>query len=106
MGSYQLKGPADSESQSIRVDDGCTSRQPGCPPGPTAGAVAGHADEEDPSTLLRRAGAVLAAYDIGRARAPAAIVRETGLDDLPKLADTVVSGTLQMLATVAATATL
>src|SRR5574337_617889 len=105
MGSYQLKGPTDSESQSIRVDDGCTSRQPVCVPGPTAGAVAGHASQWDPSTLARRADAVAKAWELGCTRSDEAVRRATGLDDLPKLTAAFQHGLGQVaLAIAAATA--
>lgn len=103
MADYHLRGPADSWEQSLRVDDGCTSRQPGCARGPVNGAVGGHASEWDPLAVVRRAMAVYAAYRIGRERAPAAIVRATGLDDLPRLSKSILSGMLQMALVVAAT---
>ncbi len=103
MADYHLRGPSDSWEQSLRTDDGCNARQPGCARGPVSGAVGGHASEWDPFTLARRAGAVLEAYEVGRARTPAAIVRATGLDDLPKLSSAIISGLLQMALVVAAT---
>ncbi len=103
MADYQLKGSTDNWEQSLRTDNGCTARQPGCARGPVSGAVSGHASEWDPFVVARRALAVYAAYRIGRKRAPAAIVRATGLDDLPKLSKAVLSGMLQMALVVAAT---
>lgn len=103
MADYHLKGSTDNWEQSLRTDNGCTARQPGCARGPVDGAVAGHASEWDPRVVARRALAVYTAYRIGRERAPAAIVRATGLDDLPKLSKAVLSGMLQMALVVAAT---
>lgn len=106
MAEYRLRGPVDGCEQSLRVDNGCSSRQPAGARGSLDDAVAGHASEWDPLTLARRADAVIAAYRIGRVRAPAAIRCATGLDDLPRLADGVIGGLLQIASAVAATTAL
>ena len=64
----------------------------------------GHASDLDPRLLWQRGEAVREACAIGLARAPAAIVRETGLDDLPALARGILDGVLAMLAVVGVTA--
>ena len=106
MANYRLPGPMCSWRQNLVVDDGTSALSPGCRPGPIDGAVSGHASELDPRTLMRRARAVREACAIGLARAPEAIVRETGLDDLPALAKGILEGMLGMLAVVAASAAL
>ena len=106
MAEYRLPGPTCAWSQSLLVDNGSSALGAGCPRGPVDGAAAGHASEFDPRTLWRRAAAVREACSIGLARAPQAIVRETGLDDLPALAKGLLEGALAMLAGVGASAAL
>ena len=103
MAQYRLPGPTCSWGQSLLTDDGTLALQPGCLPGPIDGVVSGHASNLDPRTLWRRAEAVREACAIGLVRAPTAIVRETGLDDLPGLVRGILDGMLGMLAVVAAT---
>ena len=106
MAHYRLPGPMCSWSQNLVVDDGTSALSPGCRPGPIVGAVPGHASEFDPRTLWRRASGVQEACRIGLIRAPEAIVRATGLDDLPALAKGILEGVLGMLAVVGASAAL
>ena len=106
MAHYRLREPMCSWSQNLVVDHGTSALAPGCRPGPIDGAVPGHAGELDPRTLWRRASAVREACGIGLIRAPEAIVRATGLDDLPALAKGILEGVLGMLAVVGASAAL
>lgn len=106
MATYRLPGPTCAAGQTLLIDDGTTACQPGSRPGPLDGAVPGHASNHDPRTLWRRAEAVQEACAIALVRAPAAIVRATGLDDLPGLALGILEGMLGMLAFVAASALL
>ena len=107
MANYRLPGPMCSWSQNLVVDDGTSALSPGCRPGPIDGAAPGHASELDPRTLWRRASAVQEACRIALIRAPEAIVRATGLDDLPALAKRIVEGVvLAMLAVVGASTAL
>lgn len=106
MADYRLPGPTDSWSQWLHTDNGCSARSANAGRGPVNGAVAGHASHWDPLVPLRRAAAVGEAYQIARLRAPAAIARATGLDDLPSLAAHVLAGLLQMALVVAASTAL
>ena len=102
MANYRLPGPMCSWNQNLRVDNGHSALSPGCPRGPVNGAAPGHANELDPRTLWRRASAVQEACRIALARAPEAIVRATGLDDLPALGKSLIEGALAMMAAVGA----
>ena len=103
MADYRLPGPVCASQQTLLTDNGSLPRDAGCPRGPVLGADAGHASDLDPRVLWRRAQAVQEASAIGLARAPAAIVRETGLDDMPALARGILEGVLAMLAVVGVT---
>jgi hypothetical protein len=106
VATYRLPGPTCAAEQTLLIDDGTLQLSPGSRPGPLDGAVPGHASNRDPRTLWRRAEAVREACAIALVHAPEAIVRATGLDDLPRLLHGMLDGVIGLLAFVAAGALL